>query len=96
MKLIEEKNRIAGFNENNGMVAEITWQEKDNVLWVKHTFTDPSLRGQGIAAQLVDAAVEKATHDQQLIMPVCPYVVSKFDKEPDKYQHIDARHSNKD
>lgn len=91
MKIIEEQNRFVIYNDQKEMIAEITWKEKDNVLWVNHTFTDPSLRGQGIAGKLVDAVVEKATRDQQLIMPVCPYVVDKFNDQSDKYGSVDAR-----
>lgn len=95
MKLIEEQNRIYGNNEQGKEVAEITWQTRDKVLWVDHTFTDPSLRGQGVAGKLLDALVEKAKRDNELLMPVCPYVVRKFDDEPEKYGSLDYRKHRK-
>lgn len=91
MKLIEEANRFVGYDDENEAIAEITWQTRDGALWVDHTFTHPSLRGQGVAAELLEAVVNKAIDEGLKIMPVCPYVVRKFDQEPSQYESIDAR-----
>lgn len=90
MKFTQESNRFFNQDENGKVMAEITWQQKGDVLHVDHTFTHPSLRGQGIAAQLVDEVVSFARSNNLKIMPVCPYVVVKFDRD-EKYQDIDYR-----
>lgn len=90
MEFIREENRFYHNNEEGRKVAEITWQKRDDVLYIDHTFTDPALRGQGIAGQLVDEVVKYARDENLLIMPVCPYVVDKFNKD-EQYQDIDFR-----
>ena len=44
---------------------------------------DDSLRGKGIGAKLVRAAVEWARQENVKLMPLCPYAKSVFGKTPD-------------
>lgn len=90
MEFIQETNRFYKNDESGKLLAEITWQKQDNVLYVDHTFTNPSLRGQGIAGRLVDRVTDFARQEGLMIMPVCPYVVNKFNDDP-KYDDIDYR-----
>ena len=85
-------NRFYKNDENGKMIAEITYvpSGEDKVL-VDHTFVDPSLRGQGVAEQLVDRAVEEMKAEGKKIVPVCPYVVSLFERKPEKYHDIIAK-----
>ena len=46
------------------------------------------MRGQGIAEKLLDAGVEYAEKNGYKIVPVCSYVVEKFENE--KYDFIKA------
>lgn len=79
------------FKEENGkLLAEITWVPQGDTVAVDHTFVDPSLRGQGIAEELVDRLVEDMRKEQKNIKPVCPYVVELFRRKPDKYEHVQA------
>ncbi|KAA8327238.1 N-acetyltransferase [Leuconostoc carnosum] len=55
---------------------------------INSTVVDSSLRGQGIARQLVDAVVHEAHEEQMTIKPVCPYVRELFARNPDQYQEI--------
>lgn len=48
-----------------------------------HTYVPDSMRGQGIAARLVDALIEKARSDQWAIVPQCSYVVAAFRRHPE-------------
>lgn len=48
-----------------------------------HTYVPDSMRGQGIAARLVDALIAKARSDQWAIVPQCSYVVTAFKRHPD-------------
>lgn len=90
MEFTREENRFVHIDETGKKLAEITWQKQGDVLYVDHTFTDPSLRGQGIAGRLVDSVTEYARQEGLKIMPVCPYVVDKFNKD-EQYSDIDYR-----
>ena len=76
--------------EKGKLLAEITWVPQGDTVAVDHTFVDPSLRGQGVAEQLVDRVVEEMQKEQKKIKPVCPYVVELFKRKPDKYEHVQA------
>lgn len=79
------------YKEKDGkLIAEVTYVPKGDTVAIDHTFVDPSLRGQGIAEQLVDRVVEEMQKEQKKIKPVCPYVVELFKRKPDKYEHVSA------
>ena len=79
------------YKEKDGeLVAEITYVPQGDTVAIDHTFVDPSLRGQGIAEQLVDRVVDEMQKEQKKIVAVCPYVVELFKRKPDKYEHIMA------
>lgn len=92
MEFEKGDNRFYKNDENGKLIAEITYvpSGEDKVL-VDHTFVDPSLRGQGVAEQLVDRAVQEMKMENKKIVPVCPYVVSLFERKPEKYQEIIAK-----
>ena len=90
MQFIKEEHRFYHNDETGKLLAEITWNKQGDVLYVDHTFTDPSLRGQGIAGQLVDKVAEYARQENLKIMPICPYVVRKFN-EDEQYNDLDSR-----
>lgn len=48
-----------------------------------HSYVPESLRGQGIAARLVDALIETARAERWTILPRCSYVVSAFKRHPE-------------
>ena len=48
-----------------------------------HTGVPPQYRGQGIAEQLVKAAMEHARDTGGRIVPVCSYVVAQFRRHPE-------------
>lgn len=91
MEFIVGENRIYYEDDNGEEIAVITYQDvSDDVVDANHTFVDPSLRGQGVAEQLVDALVEKMEKEGKKIEPGCPYVEKLFERKPDKYGHIAA------
>jgi len=72
-------------------IARITWTPQDNQhIIVDHTYTDDSLRGQGIAGRLMAAVVAYARENNLKIIPTCSYVVYKMDRNPDEYKDIRA------
>lgn len=88
----EVTDGFAIFNEaGDKRIAEIEYELKeDNVIVATHTWTDPSLRGQGVAEQLVDHLVADSEAKGRKIKALCPYVVKKFNENPTKYDHINA------
>lgn len=70
------------------MIAEITYSKAgEKILIIDHTFVDPVLRGQGIAAKLVERVVELAIDENKKIVPLCPYAKRLFD-ENEGFQQI--------
>lgn len=48
-----------------------------------HTYVPDSMRGQGIAARLVDALIATARSDHWVIVPSCSYVAIAFKRHPE-------------
>ena len=63
-------------------VAEMTYRRlgASRVL-VDHTHVNPALRGQGVARQLLDAAVAWARQTNTKISATCSYVVVQFARD---------------
>ena len=71
------------FIERDGRhIAEITYQyQDDHTILADHTWVDLTLRGQGVARQLLDILVAFAREKQLKIVPVCSYVDVMFQRE---------------
>ena len=69
-----ESNRIFKEDEAGQVIAEITFPETSpGVFVIAHTFVDSSLRGQGIASQLVQAAVDEIKKRGGQVKATCSY-----------------------
>lgn len=66
-----------------GRRAELTWVERDGIRYANHTFVPGELRGQGIAARLVEAIVADAREQGFRIAPECSYVETAFRRHPE-------------
>jgi predicted GNAT family acetyltransferase len=63
-------------------IAEISYVWRDaTTIVADHTWVDDSLRGQGMARQLLDVLVEYAREQQLKIVPVCSYVDVMFKRD---------------
>lgn len=67
----------------------LEYERKDNLLHLVSTVVDPKYRGQGLAAQLVDEVAKYAREHNIKTIPVCSYIVSKYDAGG--YEDVDAR-----
>jgi uncharacterized protein len=71
------------FEEENGQrIAEITYQWKDgSTIIADHTWVDPTLRGQGLAKQMLAVLVHFARENQLKIVAKCAYVEMMFRRD---------------
>ncbi|HEY0995022.1 MAG TPA: GNAT family N-acetyltransferase [Gemmatimonadaceae bacterium] len=64
-------------------VAELTYSRAgDALVIIDHTEVDPSLGGQGLGRQLLDAAVAWARETGTKVMATCPFARAQFDRDP--------------
>lgn len=81
MKLIHEPSRIYGTDENGKVIAEITFPlTAPGVYTIDHTIVDSSLQGQGVAGQLVQAAVYDIESQGGQVQATCSYAVKWLEK----------------
>ena len=85
MQFEHEDGRYYLNNETGDLLAEVTYQHiaDDTAYAIDHTFVDPSLRGQGIAGQLVKAVVDLARSEGKQIQPLCTFAVHEFETKPE-------------
>ena len=63
-------------------LGEMTYTRRSpGILAFDHTWVDSSLRGQGQAGVLLDAAMTWVRARGDKVIPVCSYVVKKFDED---------------
>ncbi|QNP48800.1 GNAT family N-acetyltransferase [Diaphorobacter aerolatus] len=64
-------------------VAEMSYSRtNEHMIIIDHTNVDDSLRGQGVARQLLDALVAWARGTHTKVLPLCAYAKAQFDKDP--------------
>jgi predicted GNAT family acetyltransferase len=85
MKFEREGNWIFKKGEEGNVIAEVTFPNlREGVVVINHTFVDDSLRGQGIAGELVESAYDAVKADGKKAVVTCPYAVKWFEGRPDK------------
>ena len=84
MEFTKDIGHIYAVDDNGKIIAEVDFPDsKDGVCEITHTFVDDSLRGQGVAGKLIDAAVQQIQEFDKKTVPVCPYAVKWFKDHPD-------------
>ncbi len=71
-----------------GKKAVLDYQIDGKKMDLFHTFTEPELRGQGLAERLTQAAFEYAKKNGLRIVPTCDYVRDKFLKDHKEWDSI--------
>lgn len=80
-------DRIEGMQEDQ-MLAQVTFPSVDDAtVDINHTFVHDSLRGQGIAGQLMEEAAREIRSQKKSAVLSCSYAVAWFQKHPE-YQDI--------
>lgn len=73
-------------------LAELRWtRSPDDIVSLDHTWVHDSLRGQGIARRLLDAAVAWARNEVCRVVPRCPYARAQFERDPSIHDVLASR-----
>ena len=83
VKFQSEPGRIYAVDSAGTLLAEVTFPTIDAVAVINHTFVDSSLRGKGVADQLLTAAVMQIRAQGHKARPTCSYAVQWFEKHPE-------------
>jgi predicted GNAT family acetyltransferase len=83
MEYITEDGRIYANDENGKVIAEITFPVKDEIATIDHTYVDDSLRGQGIAGQLIQMVIDKIMADGHKLAATCSYATVWLQRHPE-------------
>lgn len=83
MNIIKEPNRVLIKNDEGKEVGHVLFPTiKDGVVEITMTFVDDSLRGQGAAGRMMQAAYEVIKSQNLKAKLNCSYAVSWFNKNP--------------
>lgn len=71
--------------------GHLSYIESGSTIDLPHTVVDPSLRGSGLGAQLVEETLDDIRDSGDLrVIPTCPFVATWILKHPD-YQGLTSR-----
>ena len=84
MGFIEERGRIYAADETGAVTAEILFHDEgEDAVCVVRTYVAESLRGQGIAGKLMEAAAEAAKKRGKKVAAACSYAEAWLQKHPE-------------
>ena len=89
MEFIYRENEIVLESPEGGRLACVTFPAVDaETVEIDHTFVDDTLRGQGIAGKLMEAAAGMLEEKGLRAVLTCPYDVKWFDKQPENAELV--------
>ena len=89
-KVIHEEENERFVIYKNGKEVFVEYLPKEGELNLYHTHTDVELRGQGLAALVVRAALDYVKENNLKVVPTCSYVQSFISKN-DEYKELVAK-----
>lgn len=85
MKYVTETERIYLLDDNNEIVAEVVYPlNEEGVHEILSTYVDDTLRGKGIAAQLLNRMYDSVKITGKKVVPICSYAVKFFEQNIEK------------
>jgi predicted GNAT family acetyltransferase/glutaredoxin len=72
--LIHEKNKRHFILDINGELARVTYQLRDDKMYLVHSEVPLNLRGQGVGKVLVEKTFERLTSEKFKAVAVCSYI----------------------
>lgn len=92
MDFVIEKHRIFVKDAQGKLIVEATFPlYKSGVVVVDHTYVDPTLRGQGVASDLMKKVCETVEKQGLKAIATCPYAVVWFKRHKDYAYLIDEK-----
>ncbi len=86
MEYIKQAHQIYGLNEARQVIAEVKFPiTTGHIVEINRTYVDPSLRGQGVANELLVMAYETIKAHGYKAIPTCSYAVTWFKRNKDKH-----------
>jgi len=71
--------------DGDDLLATVDYSSNGHAISLNRAFTSPAHRGQGLAARIVEFAVDDVEKTSDLpILPMCWYVGEWFDKHPER------------
>ena len=84
MEFLKEPGRIYRTDASGQTIAEVTFPAAgEGVVDIDHTFVDPSLRGQGVAGQLMQALADQLRLERRKAVLTCSYAQKWFGEHPE-------------
>lgn len=69
--------------QDGKQLAEMTYtRTSESLVNIDHTWVDPSLKGQGVGRQLLDAVVQWARQTGTKLSATCSFASAQFAKDP--------------
>ncbi len=88
MAFITHQNKIE-YETDGKVLAEITFPAiNETTVDINHTFVDDALRGQGIAGQLMELAVQQLIDTNRKAVASCSYAQKWLEKNPEKAEKL--------
>lgn len=75
-----DKRGIFYMKKEEKTIAELTYTLKDQIMTIDHTEVNPSMEGNGLGGQLVEASYAFAKAENFKINPLCPFAEVMFDR----------------
>ena len=89
MEFQREPGRIYA-EEEGRVIAEVTFPDRDGAADIDHTFVDDTLRGQGVAGQLLQAAADQIRAEGKRARATCSYAEIWFERHPEEADLLDT------
>jgi predicted GNAT family acetyltransferase len=89
MNWIEEPGRVYYVDETNTCLAEATYVFLDDrTVDINHTYVDSSLRGQGVAGEMMEAVALRLRQEGLKAVASCSYANAWLNKHRDSYADV--------
>ena len=88
--ILNKKDNRSEVYDGDKLIGKCDYRIEADKLDIYHTEVDKTYGGRGLAGKLVDLVVAYARDENLKIIPSCPYVAKKFDKD-ESYKDVDAR-----
>lgn len=63
-------------------IGHLDWRSGPALIHIDYVYVDPSLRGHGVGARLVEAAVAHARETGRRLVPICGYARRMLSRDP--------------